>query len=251
MVMQERQGQILHVLARQEQVSVSELSSLLGVSEVTVRGDLTRLGQAGLLRRTRGGAARPLDIEQPLEETSRKNASAKRRIGRAAADLVRDGETVFLDVGSTTTEIARHLSPALKGVTIVTSGLNIALELERLPNVQVIVTGGTLRRLQHSLVSPYGLEVLSRIRADRLFLGCNGVHLQHGVTNSNHEEAEIKARMVSLSREVVVVADSSKLAAVSRAHIASLSDVSLLVTNQSAGLDLSEYAQHVGQVMGV
>ena len=250
-MMHQRQGQILHLLARQEQVSVSELSSLLGVSEVTVRGDLSRLGQAGLLRRTRGGAARPLDTEQPLEETSKRNAAAKRRIGRAAAELVQSGETIFLDVGSTTTEIARHLSPALRGVTVVTNGLNIALELERLPNLEVIVTGGRLRPLQHSLVSPYALEVLSRIRADRLFLGCNGVHLQHGVTNANHEEAEIKAQMVRHSREVIVLADASKLGSVSRAHIASLSDVSLLLTNQSAGLDLSEYAQHVGQVMGV
>ncbi|AZI44533.1 DeoR/GlpR transcriptional regulator (plasmid) [Deinococcus psychrotolerans] len=247
----QRQTQILQLLTRQEQVSVSELSSLLSISEVTVRSDLEQLGQAGLLRRIRGGAARPLCTEQPLEETSKQHAAAKRRIGRAAAGLVQNGETIFLDVGSTTTEVARHLPPTLSGVTVVTNGLNIALELQRLPNLQVIVTGGTLRRLQHSLVSPYGLEVLSKIRADRLFLGCNGVHLQHGVTSVNHEEAEIKAQMVRCSREVVVVADASKLGFVSRAHIAPLTSVHTLIINQSSGQSLNGYAAQIQQVLCV
>lgn len=249
--MRQRQGQILQLLTQQEQVSVSELSSLLSISEVTVRSDLEQLGRAGLLRRIRGGAARPLSTEQPLEETSKQYAAAKRRIGRAAAALVQDGETIFLDVGSTTTEVARHLSPTLSGVTVVTNGLNIALELERLTNLQVMVTGGTLRRLQHSLINPYASDLLSRIRADRLFLGCNGVHLQHGVTGANHEEAEIKAQMVRGSREVVVVADSSKLGSVNRAHIAPLTGVHTLITNQRAGQNLSEYAAQVQQVLCV
>lgn len=249
--MHQRQGQILQLLTRQEQVSVSALSSLLGVSEVTVRGDLDQLGRAGLLRRTRGGAARPLESEQALEESIKQHAAAKRRIGRAAAALIQNGETIFLDVGSTTTEVARHLSPALQGVTVVTSGLNIALELERLPNVQVMVTGGTLRRLQHSLVNPYASDLLSRIRADRLFLGCNGVHPQHGVTNSNHEEAEIKAQMVKSSKVVVVLADHSKIGAVSRAHITALANVHTLITNQHAHHPLSEYAAEIPQVLSV
>ena len=200
-----------------------------------MRSDLNSLAQTGLVRRTRGGVARPLGIsERPLEESSKQQAAVKRRIGEAAAAMVQDGQTVFLDVGSTTTEIARHLSPALRGVTVVTSGLNIALELERLPGLHIIVTGGSLRRLQHSLVAPYALELLSRIRADLLFLGCNGVHAQHGVTNANFDEAEVKTRMAEYASAVVVVADQSKLGVVSRAHLLPLSGVSTLITGRQA-----------------
>ena len=225
------------MLEQRDGVSVSELSQLLSVSEVTIRSDLSELEHAGLLRRTRGGASKPLAsrFEQPIEETRKQHAQAKRRIGQAAAALIQDGETVMIDVGSTTSEVARHISPRLSGVTVVTSGLNVALELERLPNLRIVVTGGTLRRLQHSLVSPYGLDLLSRFRPDRLFLGCNGIETGAGVTNANVEEAEIKARMVEISRFTVVVADRSKLGQIAAATVAPLSAVSLLISDARAG----------------
>ncbi len=230
-----RHNEIISVLSERDSASVSELSKLLGVSEVTVRSDLNVLAQSGLVRRTRGGVARPLGIsERPLEESSRQQTAVKRRIGEAAAGMVKDGQTIFLDVGSTTTEIARHLSPTLRGVTVVTSGLNIALELERLPNLHIIVTGGSLRRLQHSLVAPYALDLLSRIRADLLFLGCNGVHATHGVTNSNFDEAEVKTAMAGYAAAVVVVADQSKLGVVSRAHLLPVGRVQTLITGRQA-----------------
>ncbi|MFC4452891.1 DeoR/GlpR family DNA-binding transcription regulator [Deinococcus sonorensis] len=234
----DRQHSVLQLLEDRESVSVSELSALLLVSEVTVRSDLKALAGRGLVRRTRGGVARPLGLpERTLEESSRQQAAVKRRIGQRAASLVRDGQTVFLDVGSTTTEIARHLSPALRGVTVVTNGLNIALELERLPGLHIIVTGGSLRRLQHSLVNPYGLELLGRIRADLLFLGCNGLDVQHGVTNANFDEAEIKSRMAEYARSVVVVADHSKLGTVARAHVLPARQVQVLITGRQASPD--------------
>ena len=237
-VQKTRHNEIISVLGERDSASVSELSKLLGVSEVTVRSDLNSLAQTGLVRRTRGGVARPLGIsERPLEESSKQQASVKRRIGEAAAGMVQDGQTVFLDVGSTTTEIARHLSPSLRGVTVVTNGLNIALELERLPGLHIIVTGGSLRRLQHSLVSPYALELLGRIRADILFLGCNGVHARHGVTNANFDEAEVKTRMAEYATQVVVVADQSKLGVVSRAQLLPLSGVNTLITGRQASAE--------------
>ncbi|MGY2892928.1 DeoR/GlpR family DNA-binding transcription regulator [Deinococcus sp. UYEF24] len=233
-----RHNEIIAVLGDRDSASVSELSKLLGVSEVTVRSDLNVLAQTGLVRRTRGGVARPLGLsERPLEENSKQQTAVKRRIGEAAAAMVQDGQTIFLDVGSTTTEIARHLSPTLRGVTVVTNGLNIALELERLPGLHIIVTGGSLRRLQHSLVSPYALELLSRIRADTLFLGCNGVHAQHGVTNANFDEAEVKTRMAEYAEQVVVVADHSKLGVVARAHLLPLAGVNTLITGRQASED--------------
>ena len=228
----ERQGDILTVLGKRDGASVGELSKLLGVSEVTIRSDLSELAQAGLLRRTRGGARSITVSERPLEQTSRQHAAVKRRIGTAAAGRVQDGQTIFLDVGSTTTEIARQLSPALRGVTVVTNGLNIALELERHAGLHIIVTGGSLRRLQHSLVAPYALELLGRIRADLLFLGCNGIEATHGVTNVNFDEAEVKSRMVEYAKQVIVVADPSKIGQVSRAHIVPVSRVQLLISGR-------------------
>lgn len=231
-----RREEILTLMRAHGELPVSELSKLLRVSEVTVRSDLNALARSGHLRRVRGGAGLPLGTRQeaPLEQTQREHAGAKRRIGALAASLVQDGETVFVDVGSTTTEVARCLSPALRGVTVVTNGLNIALVLERLGNLRVIVTGGSLRPLQHSLVSPYAQDVLRHIHADRLFLGCNGVSAEAGVTNANHEEAEIKRAMVEHAREVVVVADHSKLGQVSRALVAPAAQVRTLVTDRHA-----------------
>jgi DeoR/GlpR family transcriptional regulator of sugar metabolism len=198
---------------------------------VTVRSDLSALEGAGLVRRLRGAVTRHLYAERPIEENQQRHAAAKRRIGRAAAALVQDGETIFLDVGSSSAEVARHLSPALRGVTVITNGLNIALEVEKLPELRVIVTGGTLRRLQHSLVSPYALDLISRVQAHRLFLGCNGVDAQAGVTNANHEEAEIKRAMVAASREVHVLADRSKLGAVASARVVLLAAVQTLISD--------------------
>lgn len=235
--MQARLRVILSELDKRERVTVDGLSTLLGVSKVTIRSDLETLHRQGLIHRTRGGAVRPITdhAELPLEETRKQRALEKRRIGVAAAALIEEGDTVFLDVGSTTTEIARSLSPLLRSVTVVTSGLNIAFELEKLPNVTVVVTGGTLRRLQHSLVNPFGMQLLSSIHADKLFLGCNGVSVRGGITNRNMEEAEIKRCMVQNAREVVVVADHSKLGEVSTASIAPLAQVSQLITDRGAG----------------
>lgn len=202
---------------------------------MTVRSDLSVLEGAGLVRRLRGGVTWPFSPERPLEENQRRHAAAKRRIGQAAAALVQDGETIFLDVGSSATEVARHLSPTLRGVTVITNGLNIALEVEKLAALRVIVTGGTLRRLQHSLVSPYALDLIGRVQAQRLFLGCNGVDVQAGVTNANHEEAEIKRAMVAASREVHVLADRSKLGAVASARVLPLDAIQTLISDAQPG----------------
>ncbi|AFZ65958.1 DeoR/GlpR family DNA-binding transcription regulator [Deinococcus peraridilitoris] len=234
--MQARLRVILSELDKRERVTVDQLSTLLGVSKVTIRSDLEILHRQGLIHRTRGGALRPIadHAELPLEETRKQRSLEKRRIGAAAAALIEEGDTVFLDVGSTCTEIARSLSPLLRNVTIVTSGLNIAFELEKQSNVTVVVTGGTLRRLQHSLVNPFGLQLITSLHADKLFLGCNGVSVQAGITSRNLEEAEIKRCMVGNARQTIVVADHSKLGEISTAAVAPLSAVSQLITDRGA-----------------
>jgi DeoR family fructose operon transcriptional repressor len=234
----ERLERIREALLPEGSVRVAELASLLQVSDVTVRADLSQLEREGLLKRTHGGAVlvRRTRFERPFAEQQTQRVVEKRRIGQAAAELIEDEDTIILDVGTTTTEIARHM-PAVNNVVVVTNGLNIASELEHCPGVTVVVTGGTLRPMQHSLVNPYATLLLSQINADKLFLGCNGVSLEKGITNSNLQEAEIKKAMVSAAKFVVAVADSSKIGAVSAAHVCTLADVDALITNSDADPD--------------
>jgi DeoR family transcriptional regulator, aga operon transcriptional repressor len=219
---------------------VSELSREFGVSAVTVRGDLDALEAEGGIRRIRGGAM-PFDatrlVERSFEEAAVESAEAKARIAAAAADLIEPGMSVLLDVGTTTAAVARELlrREALSDVTVLTSGLSIALLLEAaIPRLQVVVTGGTLRPLQHSLVAPLAGLVIGRVHADLALIGCNGVEAVAGVTNINLPEAEIKAAMISAAARTVVVADGSKIGRVHLGQITSASAVDVLITDTTA-----------------
>ena len=220
-------------------VRVSELADVFSVSEVTVRSDLAALDDGNDIRRVHGGAvprgarARESSFEESLEAS----AQAKQAIGRLAASLVSSGQSILLDVGTTTLAVAQALKQRtdLEDLVVITNGLHIALELEsEIPRFTVIVTGGALRPLQHSLVHPLARAVLDQVHADIAILGCNGVDVAGGVTNINLPEAEVKQLMVAAAERVVVVADASKLGQVSLGTIASLDQVDLIVTSDGA-----------------
>jgi DeoR family transcriptional regulator of aga operon len=231
-----RHQAIVDTLNARGNVRVGDLADQLAVSAVTIRADLDYLEAQQLLRRTRGGAVpvRPRRFEQPLELTSQDNPEAKKRIARVAAGMVRDGETVIIDVGSTMTELAGALPPTLSDVVVVTNALNIALALETHPGVTVVVTGGTLRPMQHSLVAPYGSLLLGHMNADVAFVGCNGVHPEKGFTNTNLAEAEVKHAMIEAASRVIFVCDSTKLMNVATAKVAAMEDADLLLTDDGA-----------------
>jgi DeoR family transcriptional regulator of aga operon len=220
-------------------VRVTELSTLFGVSEVTVRSDLAALDDGEEIRRVHGGAV-PMearDRESSFEESLTASAQDKQAIGRLAASLVSSGQSILLDVGTTTLAVAQALRERtdLEDLVIITNGLHIALELEsEIPRFTVIVTGGALRPLQHSLVQPLARTVLDQVHADVAILGCNGVDVVHGVTNVNLPEAEVKQLMVAAAERVIVVADASKLGQVSLGTIASLDRVDLVLTSETA-----------------
>ncbi|OIH98002.1 DeoR family transcriptional regulator [Curtobacterium sp. MCBA15_001] len=219
-------------------VRTTALAAALGTSEVTVRQDLAVLDREARLRRVHGGAVRlgAGSTERPLEETAVEHQAAKAAIGRAAAALVRSGECVLLDVGTTPAAVAEALVARadLVDVTVVTNSLTTALALERaVPRFTVIVTGGTLRPLQHSLVAPFNDTVLPMIAADVVFLGGTGLDVEHGLTNVNLPETQAKRMLAAAARRTVVVVDGSKAG---RAHVGvvrGLADIDVVVTAEA------------------
>ena len=230
---EERRTAILDILKRLGRRRVADLAHELGVSEVTVRQDLDLLEKQGLLRRTHGGAIQspPIGFERTFQLEEAAFQEEKRRIGNAA--LVGAGETIILDVGTTTTEVARNLRDQ-KGLTIITNALNIAMLLEESLDITVIVTGGTLRAKQHSLVDPYGCCVLEQINADLAFIGASGISAEKGITNSNIAEAEMKRAFIRLAGRRIVVADSSKIGNVALAKVADLGEITQFITDKQA-----------------
>ncbi|MGI9061120.1 MAG: DeoR/GlpR family DNA-binding transcription regulator [Ktedonobacteraceae bacterium] len=234
-----RREQMLAFVKSQDFVRVSDLSARFHVSEVTVRGDLDVLAERGHIRRIRGGAM-PRTVpnpERPFEEMQSARVDEKAIIGRVAASLVSHGETVILDVGTTTTAVARALVKRedLYDIVVFTNALNIAIELEpAIPRFTVVVTGGTLRPMQHSLVDPLGGLMIERINAHTVFLGCNGIDANGGITNVNLPEAEIKRRMLQAARRRIVVADGSKVGGIELAYLCSVDEIDLLITDSSA-----------------
>jgi len=239
---EERRREIVVGLQRDGRCLVAELARRLDVSEVTIRQDLDILEKEGVLQRTHGGAILSLKIglERPfqVEETSHK--AEKERIAAAAVELISSGDTVILDVGTTVTAAARQLVEQKKKPTVFTNGLNIAAILEVDPEITTVVTGGTIRPKQHSLVNPFAGFILPRIHADIALLGVSGIQAEHGVTNVNAAEAEMKALFVRAARRRVVLADSSKIGKVALAKFADLDEIDLLVTD--VGADEEEIA---------
>src|SRR3954471_3191553 len=247
---------MLSAIRAAEFLRVTELGERFGVSEVTVRADLDALAALGEVRRVHGGAmliSNPR-AERSFEDQRGAHADEKAAIARAAAALVSNGDVVALDVGTTTTALANALCARedLQGVTVVTNGLNIALELERAaPRLTVVVTGGTLRPLQHSLVAPLADRVMAGLNPDLAIVGCNGVDVLRGVTNANLPEAEVKRRMLSSARRRMIVADGSKFRAVAPAHLCDISDVDLLITGPSAPERIVQRLRRMGTAVEV
>jgi DeoR family transcriptional regulator, aga operon transcriptional repressor len=240
-----RRDRMLAMIKDREYVRVGELSEHFRISEVTVRSDLDALAARGQIHRIRGGAMPRLIPRQevPFEDSVASYADEKAAIGQAAAALIRDGETVLVDVGTTVTAAARALArrTELHDVVAFTNGLKTALELEpAIPRISVVVLGGTLRALQHSLVDPLATRILDQISVKTVLLGCNGVDPVGGITNINLPEAAIKERMLARAKRRIVLADGSKLGRVEVAHLCPVEEIDMLITGRSADRALLE-----------
>ena len=233
MFAEERKQRILEALERDQAVKVSELSTLLQVSEASIRRDLQELEESELLKRTHGGAIANYTaaFELPLAEKEDRYKAEKTSIARAAVGLIQEGDTVILDSGSTTLQIARQLKQR-RNITVVTNSLHIALELAA-SNLEVVLMGGSLRQKILSLVGPITESALAGLHVDKLFLATNGIDLEKGLTTPNLIEAQTKKAMLNSAKEVIVVADRSKFGCTAFSHICGLGRMNYLITDES------------------
>ncbi len=229
----ERKKIILERLATHNRLTVGEIARELDASESTVRRDLQDLEELGMLKRTHGGAVtlEVTSFEPSLLEKDITFPDEKRKIAELACTLIQPEETILLDAGTTTLEVARVL-PRYR-LTVVTNSLQIAQELSSRETIELVLIGGEYRRRTGACVGLVAEQSLQRLRVDRTFLGTNAVDLTFGVSTPNAAECSTKAAMVAAAREVVLVADHSKLDQVSMYQICPLARLSVIITDQS------------------
>lgn len=231
----ERHSRILKRLQEQGFVTVSSLSEALDVSEVTIRRDLRLLEDRNLLYRTHGGASptNPFVYDRPVSEKAKQHAEEKGRIAAAAAALVEPFDAIILASGTTIHQIARHLK-STPNLTIVTSSLNVAMDVVHVPESEIVVIGGMLRKTSTSVAGPAAEEMMLRYRCRKLFLGVDGFDLDYGLTTSNSLEASLNQKMIEAAQQVIVVADSSKFGRRSFSYICGIDEIDTVITDDAA-----------------
>ncbi len=237
----ERHSLILHLLKQQNIVKIQDLVDATETSESTIRRDLTQLEQEGFLKRVHGGAARLQGKmnEPSMDEKSAKNLQEKKIIAAFAANLVEEGESIYLDAGSTVTEMIPFLKD--KNIVVVTNGLMHMKELIA-SNIQTYLIGGYVKERTNALVGRGALLSLSQYRFDKCFMGANGVHPEFGYTTPDQEEAMVKSKAIDLSREAFFLADDSKFSEVYFSKIADIHEASI-ITNENDGETLNMYSK--------
>lgn len=232
MLADQRKQHILNILKRDGQIVAKILSQELGLSEDTIRRDLRELAQEGMLQRVHGGALPASPAVANFAAREQIQTESKVAIGRAAAQLIKNGQVVILDGGTTAVQIVRNL-PANLQATVVTHSARIAVELVDHPGIEVILIGGRL--FKHSVVSvgAAAIEAIRHIRADVYFMGVTGVHLEAGLSTGDLEEAYVKYALCQQAAETLVLASQEKLGAASQYVIAPLTDVSGLIVERT------------------
>jgi DeoR family transcriptional regulator, aga operon transcriptional repressor len=231
----ERRKKILNMLDKNGQVFVHELSEEFEVSEVTIRNDLELFESKGLLIRSRGGAMKfenSVGMDFHLSDKDKMHLAEKIRIGKKAAGLVTAGETIILDSGTTTMEIAKNLNPN-NAINVITNAFNIANQLINSQQINIIVPGGILRKSSHSLVGPLAEKSMRNFYVDKVFLGVDGFDTIQGAFTPNIEEASLNQIMIDISKEVILVADSSKFKRRSLAFICPPNKIDVVITDEN------------------
>jgi len=244
---QDRANQILHLLLQQGSSNVEDLAATISASSASVRRDLIKLEERGLVHRTHGGVElagkltyEPFRFDAAFPLREQRFADEKRRIAVAAAEMVAEGETIALSPGTTTTQVARSLRHR-EGIHIVTSAVNIGMELSSQPNAKVTLTGGSIRWPgAFSMVGATAFHSIQKLHFDKVFMGACGIHPEHGLTVIESDEALILGEMVKHSRQVVAVADASKIGIITANNVCATSQIHTIITDDSVDPALAE-----------
>lgn len=237
-----RRELIIQEIADSQIVRVSDLSQRFGISEVSIRRDLERLEHLGLLKRVHGGAVAVPQVSLGASHLAkiRCHIGEKERIGRAAAELIQEGERLIFDSGSTVAQVAHSIQGDLLNsgnLTVITASLPIVRELGSWKGVHLILLGGIFLPEYEIVVGPQTIASLEGLHADKVFLGTDGLTFSNGVTTANLLEAEVDRVMVNVSTEIIVVADSSKIGVIGLTTILPLIRIDKLITDSQAPAD--------------
>jgi len=227
----ERKMEILKLLSQEGKVSINSLAETFAVTRVTARADLDSLEKQGLLVRIHGGGVPPENyrLARMISKTLQERRQEKELIASLALGLIEDGSTLLIDSGSTTAILAQHLKE--RHLTVITNSVLVLQELSGLETVELLVSGGALRKPDLALIGEIASSFYQQIHADITFLGATGFSLDKGVSCSNLIEAETKKSMIKSGLKVCLLADSSKAGKVSLAHVCDWEDIDILVTD--------------------
>ncbi|WP_082233432.1 DeoR/GlpR family DNA-binding transcription regulator [Halobacillus massiliensis] len=236
MLTAERQKVILDLLNEQQTVKLKDITEATGASDSTIRRDLDLLERAGKLRRIHGGASlrRPASEELSMGEKISKFYEEKKSISRMAADLIKDGECIYIDAGSTTFEMIQFLAD--KDITVVTNGLSHMNALTEL-YIPTYMIGGYVKEHTRAIIGTMAVNSLKQFRFDQCFMGVNGITVEHGFTTPDPEEAAVKRTALSLSQKKYFVADSSKFGEVTFSQIADIEEAQIITNDTGQLLD--------------
>jgi len=235
MIAATRHQAILDLIEKEGGVRTVELAQQLNVTDETIRRDLEKLEKEDRLRRTHGGAvaAQQLIKDRSFEERSIQNIEPKQRISKAASQLVRPGDRIFIDASSTALQLTTH-PQALSGTTIITNSALVISELSSYPEIEIILSGGVLDRQSHSFIGPAAIATLRRYRIDKAFFSGNGIDEIRGVSEVNEAQAHIKDFVIPRCANAILLADPSKLGAASEYFFAQCEQINTLVTTSEA-----------------
>lgn len=232
----ERQQYIIEKIKQEKSVKVIELSKDFGVTEETIRRDLEKIEKQGILKRTYGGAVLIEQEVQDVEDTPfslrvKENTSSKQKIAKAVASLLKTGEVVMLDSSTTCLEVAKNIDKQEK-MTVITNSVSILSELSGHEELNIVATGGTLRKKSLSLIGPTAKQNVKNYYADKAVISCKGVDLERGVMDTNELEVELKRTMIASAKEVILAIDYSKIEKISTYKVLEMSKVNYIVVDR-------------------